>query len=102
MEPRQQRGPECVARPDGVHDLHLRRGDPHSEVAVGAKRAVCAESHDGQPHALGIMMRSYVDACLRGRLDGDIDASFEDGLAVQQGLAAVMKTSATAKAQRRL
>jgi hypothetical protein len=48
-----------------------------------------AEAHDGTPHALGIMMRSYVDACLRGSLDGDLDAPFEDGLAAQRGLAAV-------------
>ena len=46
---------------------------------------------DGQPHALGIMMRSFVDACLRGSLDGDVDASFHDGLAAQQGLAAVLE-----------
>lgn len=52
------------------------------------------EARDGQPHALGIMMRSFVDACIRGRLDGDIDPSFEDGLAAQQGLAAVLRTSA--------
>jgi len=44
---------------------------------------------DGQPHALGIMMRSFVDACLRGRLDGDVDAPFQHGLAAQEGLAAV-------------
>ena len=48
-----------------------------------------AESQDGTPHALGIMMRSFVDACFRGRPDGDVDATFVDGLAAQQGLAAV-------------
>jgi predicted dehydrogenase len=46
------------------------------------------EAYDGQPHALGIMMRSFVDACLRGGLN-DLDASFEDGLAVQEALTAV-------------
>ncbi|MCC2668417.1 MAG: putative Oxidoreductase [Armatimonadetes bacterium] len=50
------------------------------------------EALDGQPHALGLMMRSFVDACLRGRLDGDVDASFHDGLAAQQGLAAVRQS----------
>ncbi|HEX3557190.1 MAG TPA: Gfo/Idh/MocA family oxidoreductase [Thermoanaerobaculia bacterium] len=44
------------------------------------------EARDGQPHALGRMMRGFVDACLRGRL-GEGDASFEDGLAVQRALA---------------
>jgi predicted dehydrogenase len=52
------------------------------------------EARDGEPHALGAMMRSFVDACLRGKLDGDIDASFADGLAVQRGLAAVMASDA--------
>ena len=45
---------------------------------------------DGTPHALWLMMGSFVEACLRGKLDGDIDASFHDGLAAQQGLAAVL------------
>lgn len=52
------------------------------------------EAHDGEPHGLGIMMRSFVDACLRRRPDGDLDATFEDGLRVQQGLAAVQRSSA--------
>lgn len=47
------------------------------------------EAVDGGPHALGIMMRSFVDACLRGRSDAEVDATFEDGLAAQQGLTAV-------------
>jgi predicted dehydrogenase len=46
-------------------------------------------AHDQSPHCLGIMMRSFVDACLRGRLDAEVDASFHDGLAAQQGLAAI-------------
>ena len=45
------------------------------------------EARDGQSHALGRMMRSFVDACLRGEL-GEIDASFHDGLAVQRAIAA--------------
>jgi predicted dehydrogenase len=48
-------------------------------------------AYDGKPHALGAMMRSFVDACLRGRLDGDVDASFGEGLAAQQGLAAIQQ-----------
>jgi predicted dehydrogenase len=51
------------------------------------------EASDGQPHCLGLMMRSFVDACLRGKLDGDIDASFHEGLAVQRALAAVSEAS---------
>ena len=44
---------------------------------------------DMRPHALTRMMKSFVDACLGGRLDEDIDASFYDGLAVQRGIHAV-------------
>jgi len=47
------------------------------------------EARDKSPHALGIMMRSFVDACLRGNLNGEVDASFSDGLAAQQAVAAV-------------
>lgn len=45
------------------------------------------EARDGQAHALGRMMRSFVDACLRGRLREE-DASFHDGLAAQRAIAA--------------
>lgn len=34
-------------------------------------------------------MRSFVEACRQGQLDGDVDASFHEGLAAQQGLATV-------------
>lgn len=46
------------------------------------------EAADGQPHALGRMMRAFVDACARGSL-AEGDASFVDGVAAQRGLAAV-------------
>jgi predicted dehydrogenase len=52
-----------------------------------------AEARDGKPHALGRMMHSFVDACLSGMLDGDIDASFYDGLAAQQGLAVLIEAN---------
>jgi predicted dehydrogenase len=54
------------------------------------------EAKDGEPHCLGIMMRSFVEACLRGRLDGDIDASFHDGLAAQRCMDEVLKSSSLA------
>jgi len=50
------------------------------------------EASDGQPHALGRMMRSFVDACLRGRL-GEGDASFQDGLEVQRALTAAEESA---------
>lgn len=51
------------------------------------------EARDGQPHALGRMMRSFVDACRQGRLGVDA-ASFEDGLAAQRAIAAAEKAAA--------
>jgi predicted dehydrogenase len=44
---------------------------------------------DGSAHALGRMMRAFVDACLQGKPDGAHDATFHDGLAVQRAIAAV-------------
>ena len=52
------------------------------------------EAQNQSPSCLGIMMRSFVDACLRGKLDGDVDASFYDGLAAQCAIAAVTKAAA--------
>ena len=51
------------------------------------------EAKDGKPHCLGIMMRSFVDACLCEKLNEKVDASFYDGLAAQQGLAAVCEAN---------
>ena len=48
---------------------------------------------DGQAHCLPRMMGSFVEACLRGKLDGAVDASFHDGLAVQQAMEAVQEAS---------
>jgi hypothetical protein len=39
------------------------------------------------------MMRSFVDACIRGRLNSDLDASFYDGLAVQRTMDAVQESA---------
>lgn len=49
------------------------------------------QAYDGKPHCLPLMMRSFVEACRRGQLDDEVDASFHDGLAAQLGLAAVTK-----------
>ena len=50
-----------------------------------------SEASDGQPHSLGRMMRSFVDACLRGRPDTENDPSFFDGLVAQAALEAVIE-----------
>jgi hypothetical protein len=39
-------------------------------------------------------MRSFVEACLRGRSNPDVDAWFHEGLAAQQGIAAVVAANA--------
>ena len=49
-------------------------------------------ARDGQTHALNRMMRSFVDACLRGSLAVG-DASFHDGLAVQRALSAAQESA---------
>ena len=53
------------------------------------------EARDGRPHALDRMMRSFVDACLQGRLCEGA-ASFDDGLAVQRMIAAAEQAAGTA------
>ncbi|MEI6674025.1 MAG: Gfo/Idh/MocA family oxidoreductase [Verrucomicrobiota bacterium] len=53
------------------------------------------EASDGQPHALGLMMHSFVDACLRGSIDPDLDASFDDGLAAQLAMSALLESEQT-------
>jgi predicted dehydrogenase len=52
-----------------------------------------AAALDGKPHCLGLMMRSFVDACGTGRLDEGIDASFSDGLSAQKAVAAVAESA---------
>lgn len=47
------------------------------------------QASDGTPHCLPLMMQSFVNACLRGSLDTEIDASFHDGFVVQELLARV-------------
>jgi len=50
------------------------------------------EASDGQPHALPRMIHSFVDACLRGKLDPGVDASFRDGLEAQLAMAALLES----------
>jgi predicted dehydrogenase len=84
-----------VIGPEGALQAALSRGNVE-RLRVSRPTAPAWEdlplpegAADGTPHALGRMMRSFVDACFRGALDGDVDASFVDGLRVQEGLAAV-------------
>jgi len=73
----------------GAHDAlrHARRGEMTWE-----ELPLPEEARDGQPHALGRMMRSFVNGCLRGCLMEGA-ASFDDGLTVQRLIAAAEKSS---------
>jgi predicted dehydrogenase len=48
-----------------------------------------AQALDGEPHCLALMMRSFVDACLRGSLNETTDASFHDGMMAQKAIGAI-------------
>ena len=50
------------------------------------------EASDGKTHALDMMMRAFVDACLAGEINREVDASFEDGCAAQFAMSALMKS----------
>ena len=54
------------------------------------------EAADNTQHALTRLMHGFVDACLRGHINPDLDASFHDGFAAQQGLAALVAANAPA------
>lgn len=85
-----------IIGPEGALRASLSRGKLDRLEASCSTKAeweelpLPAEARDGKPHCLGIMMRSFVNNCLRGKLDGEIDASFHDGLAAQKALAAVI------------
>lgn len=50
------------------------------------------EASDKLPHALGIMMRSFVDSCISGHINPDLDATFEDGVAAQLAMSALLES----------
>ncbi len=50
------------------------------------------ETQIHEPLALGRMMRSFVDAILRGAPDGIRDATFDDGYRVQATLEAIKQS----------
>jgi predicted dehydrogenase len=50
------------------------------------------ESRSGETYALGRMMRSFVDSIQRGLSEGDVDATFDAGLAAQRAQDAVLQS----------
>lgn len=89
-----------VIGPEGALRAALSRGNverlsaSRPSAPTWEEQPLPAEAASGTPHALGIMMRSFVDAVLRGSPDGDQDAPFEAGLHAQQGLEAVLRSAA--------
>lgn len=86
-----------VIGPQGALRAALSRGTADSlqssrpEAEAWQTLPLPAAAADGQPHNLGRMMRSFVDACLRGAPDPALDATFHDGVAVQEALDAVLR-----------
>jgi predicted dehydrogenase len=88
-----------VVGSDGALEALISRGgfDALSRSVQSGWETICLpdEARDGRPHALDRMMCSFVDACLQGRLCEDA-ASFDDGLATQQMVAAAELAAGTA------
>ncbi|MDH4082385.1 MAG: Gfo/Idh/MocA family oxidoreductase [Nitrospira sp.] len=53
------------------------------------------EARTGAPSSLTLMLHSFVEACHRGKLNSELDASFHDGLAAQLAIASVQQSSAS-------
>ena len=53
------------------------------------------EASNALPSALSLMIHSFVDACLRGSLNADVDASFHDGFAAQLAIVSIERASKT-------
>lgn len=69
-----------------VEALHERRpGEPWQPVALPT------EAGDGRPHGVSRMMHGFVDNVLRGGIDPERDATFDDGYRSQAAIDAAMK-----------
>ena len=53
------------------------------------------EASDGKTHALDMMMRGFVDACINGEINHEVDATFEDGRAAQYAMSALLKSQSS-------
>ena len=85
-----------VVGPEGALKAALSRGAVDSlktstpRVPEWTELPLPTAASDKLPHSLGLMMRSFVDACTRGRTDEDVDATFADGVAAQDAIAATL------------
>lgn len=88
-----------VVGPRGALQAAVSRGSVdslHHSVPPSAawnELPLPAAAADKTPHALVRMMHSFVDACLRGAPDREVDATFDDGLAVQRALDGVVRST---------
>ncbi|MGI8412955.1 MAG: hypothetical protein ACR2QA_10835, partial [Solirubrobacteraceae bacterium] len=69
-----------LTRGQGEFLRQMRPGGQWEELELPAA------ARDGQPHAIGRMLGSFVDACLRGGIDPEQDADFLAGYRVQSAL----------------
>src|SRR5688572_13001885 len=81
------RGALKAALSRGAWD-YLKRSCPDAPEWVDVPLPI--EAADKKPHSLGFMMHSFVDACLRGASDADVDGTFDAGLAAQHAMAALI------------
>jgi predicted dehydrogenase len=81
------RGALKAALSRGVWD-YLQRSCP--DAREWTEVPLPPEAGDKRPHSLSFMMRSFVDACLRGASDRDVDGTFDAGLAAQHAMAAML------------
>ena len=88
-----------VIGPEGALRASLSRGSIDCLQASGPKQGsweslpLLAAASDGKPHAVTAMTCSFVDSCIKGQSSPEVDATFIDGVAVQQGLDAVMSAN---------
>ena len=88
-----------VVGPRGAYQAAISRGSvDRLQISTPAATAwtdvpLPEAAYDGQSHALSRMIHSFVDACLRGGVRPDVDATFHEGFAVQRALDAVLTAS---------
>ena len=85
-----------IVGPEGALKAALSRGTIDSlrtstpQATEWSELPLPAEASDKEPHCLGLMMRSFVDACSRGESDAELDATFEDAAVAQFAMAATL------------
>ncbi|GKS58293.1 dehydrogenase [Nitrospira sp.] len=90
-----------VIGPEGALRASLSRGAvDHLQASRESQMSweplpLPAEAADGLPHCVTGMMDSFIEACMTGSSNADLDATFVDGLAAQQCIEAVALANET-------